>query len=159
MKCIPELSTRLVYICGPDAMMTMTIQVLKDLGVPVEQIKSEEFVASKHAEPAATDSGKMCVVAPDLLTQDDGTGPKLTFKRSAKSVALAPDKSLLEIAEGAGVNIDFECRSGICGRCKTRLLGGCVTMEAQDALTVEDKSKNIILMCQARASESVAVEA
>jgi ferredoxin len=32
-------------------------------------------------------------------------------------------------------------------------------METQDALTAEDKSKNIILMCQARASEPVAVEA
>ena len=158
MRCIPELSTRLVYICGPDAMMTTTIQVLKDLGVPAEQIKSEEFVPAKHAELAPADAGKTCVVAPEVLP-DDGTVPKLLFKRSAKSVALAPDKSLLEIAEEAGVNIDFECRSGICGRCKTRLLGGCVMMETQDALTAEDKSKNMILMCQARASEPVAVEA
>ena len=159
MKCIPELSTRLVYICGPDAMMSMTIQVLKDLGVPAEQITSEEFVAAKHGDPAPANAGMTCVVAPDVLAPDDGTGPKLTFKRSAKSVALAPDKSLLEIAEESGVNIDFECRSGICGRCKTRLLGGCVTMDTQDALTAEDKSKNIILMCQARAGEPVAVEA
>ena len=159
MKCIPELSKRLVYICGPNAMMAMTIQVLKDLGVPEEQIKMEEFIAAKHTEPSPADAGLTCVSAPDVLAPDDGTGPQLTFSRSAKSVALAPDKSLLEIAEEAGVNIDFECRSGICGRCKTRLLGGCVKMETQDALTTEDKSKNIILMCQARASEPVAVEA
>ena len=159
MKCIPEFPTRLVYICGPKAMMAMTIQVLKDLGVPEGQIKMEEFVATKHTEPAAADAWMTCVSAPDVLPPDDGTGPKLTFQRSAKSVALVPDKSLLEIAEEAGVNIDFECRSGICGRCKTQLLGGCVTMETQDALSAEDKSKNIILMCQARASEPLAVEA
>ena len=159
MKCIPELPTRLVYICGPNAMMAMTLQVLKDLGVPEGQIKMEEFIAAKHAEPAAADAGMTCVSAPEVLPPDDGTGPKLTFKRSAKSVALAPDKSLLEIAEEAGVNIDFECRSGICGRCKTRLLGGCVSMDTQDALSAGDKSKNIILMCQARASEPVTVEA
>jgi len=135
----------------------MTVQVLKDLGVPAEQIKMEEFIAAKHAEP--TEAGMTCVNAPEVLAPDDGTGPKLAFKRSAKAVALAPDKSLLEIAEEAGVNIDFECRSGICGRCKTRLLGGCVIMETQDALSAEDKAKNIILMCQARASEPVAVEA
>jgi ferredoxin-NADP reductase/DMSO/TMAO reductase YedYZ heme-binding membrane subunit len=156
-KCIPELATRLVYICGPDAMMSMTVQVLKDLGVPSERIKMEEFIAAKHAEP--TEAGMTCVDAPNILAPDNGTGPKLTFKRSTKSVMLAPDKSLLEIAEEAGVNIDFECRSGICGRCKTRLLGGCVMMETQDALSAEDKSKNIILMCQARASGAVAVEA
>lgn len=158
-RSIPDLASRSVYICGPDAMMTMSIQVLKDLGVPAEQIKSEEFIAAKHAETVPADPGKTCVLAPEVLTLDDGVGAKLTFKQSAKSVALTPDKSLLEIAEEAGVNIDFECRSGICGRCKTRLLGGCVTMETQDALTAEDKSKNMILMCQARASEPVAVEA
>ena len=158
-RSIPDLASRPVYICGPMAMMTPTIQLLRDLGVPEGQIKMEEFVAAKHTEPIPADAGMTCVVAPDVLAPDDGTGPELTFKRSAKSVALVPDKSLLEIAEEAGVNIDFECRSGICGRCKTRLLSGCVRMETQDALTAEDKSKNIILMCQARASESVAVEA
>ena len=159
-KCIPELSTRLVYICGPDAMMAMTVQVLKELGVAAGQIKLEEFIAAKHTEPdGSADASMVCVSASEVLAQDGGTGPKLTFSRSTKSVMLSPDKSLLEIAEEAGVNIDFECRSGICGRCKTRLLGGCVTMETRDALTDEDKSKNIILMCQARASEPVAVEA
>jgi glycine betaine catabolism B len=157
-KCIPELPTRLVYICGPDAMMAMTIQVLKDLGVPAEQIKSEEFVAAKHTEMAAN-AGQVCVAPADKSIVPDGGEAKLTFSRSGKSVALDPDKPLLEIAEDAGVNIDFECRSGICGRCKTRLLGGCVTMETQDALDDEDKAKNIILMCQARASQHVTVEA
>jgi ferredoxin-NADP reductase len=158
-KCIPELPTRLVYICGPDAMMTMTIQVLKELGVPAEQIKSEEFVAAKKVELGA-EPGKTCAPAVAGATDlPEGGEPKLTFSRTAKSVALAPDKSLLEMAEDAGVNIDFECRSGICGRCKTRLLGGCVTMETQDALDDEDKANNFILMCQARATEPVTVEA
>jgi len=156
MKCVPELSTRLVYICGPNAMMTMTVQVLRDLGVPAEQIKLEEFIAAKQM---AADAGMTCVEAANGAAPNDGGEPKLTFSRSAKSVALAPDKTLLEIAEDAGVKIDFECRSGICGTCKTRLLGGCVMMETQDALTSEDKGRNIILMCQARASGAVTVEA
>jgi ferredoxin-NADP reductase len=159
LKCIPELPSRLVYICGPEGMMAMIVQGLKDLGVPLEQIKREEFIAAKKTELVETDAGMTCVSAPDVSVPDDGTAPKLKFSRSAKTVALAPDKSLLEIAEEAGVNIDFECRSGICGTCKTRLLGGCVTMDTQDALTDEDKSKNIILMCQARASGPVMVEA
>jgi ferredoxin-NADP reductase len=158
-NCIPELATRLVYICGPDAMMAMTIQVLKDLGVPTEQIKSEEFVPAKRVDPGA-EPGKTCVPVAASAAALPGNGkPTLTFSRSAKSVALTPDKSLLEIAEDAGVNIDFECRSGICGRCKTRLLGGCVMMETQDALDDGDKSRDIILMCQAKATELVTVEA
>jgi ferredoxin-NADP reductase/DMSO/TMAO reductase YedYZ heme-binding membrane subunit len=156
-KIIPDLKKHPVYLCGPMAMMTPTIQLLRELGVPMEQIKLEEFVSAKRTEPGAA----TVVSTPEVsaVLPDDGAEPTLTFKQSAKSVALAPDKSLLEIAEEAGVNIDFECRSGICGRCKTRLLAGSVTMEVQDALNAEDKSKNLILMCQAKATRPVTVEA
>jgi ferredoxin-NADP reductase len=160
-KVIPDIAKHPVYMCGPTPMMEPTIQLLKNLGVPADQIKMEEFIAAKQTEPAATDAKTTCVTDPDAAPSaaDAGAEPMLTFKRSGKSVALSPDKSLLEIAEEAGVNIGFECRSGICGSCKTRLLGGCVTMETQDALTKEDKSKNLILMCQAKATGSVSVEA
>ena len=39
------------------------------------------------------------------------------------------------------------------------VLGGCVTMDSQDALDAGDKSKNVILMCQAHATGHVAVDA
>jgi glycine betaine catabolism B len=159
-KTIPDLAKHPVYICGPMTMMTPTIQLLRDLGVPAEQIKSEEFVAAKRIETGTMDM-MATVVSVDAISTllPDEAEPALTFSRSAKSVALSPDKTLLEIAEETGVNIDYECRSGICGRCKTRLLGGSVTMETQDALSEEEKSKNIILMCQARANRHVTVEA
>jgi ferredoxin len=78
---------------------------------------------------------------------------------SAKSIPLDPEKSLLEICEAAGFNLDYECRSGICGRCKTKLLAGAVTMEVEDALDESDKSNNVILLCQAKATEPVTIEA
>lgn len=159
-KHIPNLATRPVYICGPMSMMGPTKQLLRDLGVPADQIKSEEFVAAKRAESVpAADAAKVEVPVGVFSPLPEAGEPTLMFSKSGKSVALEPDKCLLEIAEEAGVNIDYECRSGICGRCKTRLLNGSVTMEAEDALSEDEKSKNIILMCQARASESVTVEA
>ncbi|HTV41437.1 MAG TPA: ferric reductase-like transmembrane domain-containing protein [Candidatus Sulfotelmatobacter sp.] len=170
--CVPNIAERPVYICGPQTMMTPTIQLLRDLGVPADKIKSEEFIAAKRLETAAP--GVPLGVQPlgcpgsavnettptsDLLPDDDNGEPVLTLARSGKSLPLAPDKVLLEIAEEAGVNIDYECRSGICGRCKTRLLSGQVSMETQDALTDEEKAKNIILMCQAKATSRVTVDA
>ncbi|HEV2328184.1 MAG TPA: ferric reductase-like transmembrane domain-containing protein [Verrucomicrobiae bacterium] len=157
--CVPSLATRSVYICGPQTMMTPTVQLLRDAGVPQEKIKLEEFTAAKRAEtvPVNEASAIPATTVPNL-PPDDGE-PVLTFARSGKSVTLEPDKVLLEIAEDAGVTINYECRSGICGRCKTRLLSGQVTMETQDALTDEEKSKNIILMCQARATARVTVDA
>jgi ferredoxin len=63
------------------------------------------------------------------------------------------------VAESAGVSIDYSCRAGVCGVCKTHLLQGDVTMEVQDALTADDKANGLILACQARSVGDLVVEA
>ena len=55
-----------------------------------------------------------------------------------------------EAMKAAGVPIDYSCRVGICGTCKTKLLEGKVTMEVEEALTPDDKAQNIVLACQAK---------
>jgi ferredoxin-NADP reductase/DMSO/TMAO reductase YedYZ heme-binding membrane subunit len=160
-QTIPNLAKQPVYICGPDSMMQATISLLRELGVPDGQIRKEAFVAAKWAETtlASSDSKPATgALSPAPPVVDPGI-PTLTFARSVKFVPLTPEKTLLEIAEDAGLTLDFECRSGICGRCKTRLLAGLVTMEVQDALDDVDKSENVILLCQARSTGNVTLEA
>lgn len=72
---------------------------------------------------------------------------------------LTPDKSILEASEEVGVNIDYSCRVGTCGICKIKLNSGKVTMAVEDALTEDDKTQNMILACQAKATEDVSVDA
>ena len=83
----------------------------------------------------------------------------MRFLRAGKTAELPPGLTVLEAAEEAGVEIAFECRSGICGQCKTKLVSGRVSMEVQDALTPADKAKGLILACQARAAGVVVVDA
>ncbi len=165
-QAIPNLAARPVFICGPASMMDPTILMLRELGVPADQIKSEAFVAAKRAEVALASPDANAIPAPPAARALPSTPPAgypafptLTFARSQKSVPLPPGKNLLEIAENAGLNPDFECRSGVCGRCKTRLLAGCVTMEVEDALDAADKSHNFILLCQAKSADNVTIEA
>jgi ferredoxin-NADP reductase/DMSO/TMAO reductase YedYZ heme-binding membrane subunit len=165
-QTIPNLAARPVYICGPASMMEPTIRLLRELGVPGDQIKSEAFVAAKRAEVTHPLSDSKTAPAPPATATFSSTSPAgdpgvptLTFALSMKSAPLPPQKTLLEISEDAGLNIDFECRSGICGRCKTRLLAGRVTMEVQDALDDVDKSNNFILLCQASSTDNVTIEA
>ena len=66
---------------------------------------------------------------------------------------------MLEASEDLGVNIAYDCRAGICGTCKTRLLAGRVVMDVQDALDPVDRANNVILSCQARCVDQVVVEA
>jgi glycine betaine catabolism B len=157
-EAVPDLASHPIYICGPASMMEPTIQLLRELGVPEKQIKSEAFVAAKRAEEtlAADIRPAAAAVSTPSVAGDE---PVLTFARSGKTVALAPDKCLLELGEEIGLNLDYECRSGICGRCKARLISGSVTMEVQDALDDTDRSQNLILLCQAKSSGDVTIEA
>ena len=167
-QAISNLATQPVFICGPTSMMEPTIQLLREQGVPGDQIRSEAFIAAKRSDVARPASGVEAspvispamagAPSPDLAIDQPGP-PAVTFALSAKWALLSPEKTLLELSEQAGLNIDYECRSGVCGRCKTKLLSGYVTMEVQDALDEVDKANNFILLCQAKSSDNVTIEA
>ncbi|HUL51858.1 MAG TPA: ferric reductase-like transmembrane domain-containing protein [Opitutaceae bacterium] len=157
-ETVPNLVARPVYLCGPASMMEPTIQLLQELGVPRGQIKSEAFAAAKRAEAILALASPDGTPAAALAAGADPGLPILTFARTAKSVPLDPKKTLLEIAEAAGLHPDFSCRSGICGTCKTRLLSGSVTMDVEDALDATDRANRVVLLCQAHATEPVTIE-
>ncbi len=146
---VPEVASRRVHICGPKPMMDSVKQMLAELGVPAENIRTEVFAALPKSQAAGP--------APE------GTAPAaaavVTFARSNKTAVMPPGKTVLEASEDVGVNIDYSCRVGTCGVCITRLLSGSVTMEVEDALTEEDKAGNMILACQARATNDISVDA
>jgi ferredoxin len=147
-------------------MMTAMRRLLVDqLGVPDAEVLQEAFVsppsitsddaaAGTAPEPGVSGSGPMS--DPVLLPEDLAT---VRFQRTGKAADLPPGATVLEAAEDAGVEIPFECRSGICGQCKTRLISGVVTMSVQDALTPADRAKRLILACQARGTGDVVVDA
>lgn len=145
---VPAIASRRVHICGPPPMMEAVKRTLLELEVPEENIKTEIF-AGKTPPPKTSLGGANATA----------TSAICTFARSKKTAVLPPDKTVLEASEDVSVNIDYSCRIGVCGICKTKLLSGSVTMEVQEALTDEDKAQNIILACQAKAVADVAVDA
>src|SRR5262249_36009026 len=164
-RVVPQISTRRVHICGPTEMTELTRQMLLDLGVPAESIKSESFTsparATAQAPAAASSNGTFAATARTSQPAAEAVNgaATLTFARSGQSFPISPPKTVLEAAEDLGVSINYDCRSGICGQCKTKLLTGHVSMETEDALTPVDRANNLILSCQARCIDQVAVEA
>jgi ferredoxin-NADP reductase len=162
-RIVPEISRRLVHLCGPLEMMTPVEQMLRDLGVAKSQIKTEVFqsggqlIAESVPGPEPTQP-TIPFATPVSATHSNGDGAQITFARSGK-IASAGGSTVLEAAEEAGVPINFECRSGICGTCKTRLLSGRVEMETQDALSAADVANHLILACQAKPLEDITVSA
>jgi glycine betaine catabolism B len=144
---VPELTNVPFYMCGPTEMLTATGDLLRQLGVAEPNIRKESF-GLKPASPleggaASNGAGEFAV----------------TFSRSNKTAKIAGGRPILTLAEELGVGVESECRAGICGTCKCRLISGSVRMETEDALTGEDRRKGIVLLCQAQALEDVTVEA
>jgi glycine betaine catabolism B len=148
---LPGLTSGPVMLCGPDPMMVAMRALLVELGVPDGEIHQEEFVSPPAAAPGEPEPVEDIPV--------NGAAPSVRFERSGKSTEVPAELTVLEAAEECGVAIPFECRSGICGQCKTRLISGRVVMEVEDALTGNDRAKGLVLACQARAAQDLVVDA
>lgn len=153
---VPDLAKGPILLCGPVPMMTAARALFVELGIPNEQILEEAFVSPPTPSAQGNGAGSDEPSDPEPAT---GEVANVRFQRTGKTAELPADVTVLEAAEDCGVDIPFECRSGICGQCKTVLVSGRVTMEVQDALTPGDRSKRLILACQARAVRDVVIDA
>jgi ferredoxin len=148
-------------------MMSAVRALLLDLGVTEAKIKTEAFISppasplpapSGNAGPSADGVGQPASVEiPDAL--DAGGGQWVRFQRSGALVDAPADRTILDAAEAAGIDLPFECRSGVCGQCKTRLVSGRVTMDSEDALTAAEKARGLILACQAHVAAGATIDA
>jgi ferredoxin-NADP reductase len=150
LQSVPELASRRVHICGPPTMMDATKALLAELGVSMDRVKSEAFGATKPtpSAPGAT-----------AAARGPATGPQVKFSKNNKSSKIHTDQTVLELSEELGIGIQNSCRVGTCGLCKVKMTSGDVEMAVQDSLTSDDKTKGIILACQARPKGDISVEA
>jgi ferredoxin-NADP reductase/DMSO/TMAO reductase YedYZ heme-binding membrane subunit len=151
---VPDLTHGRAMLCGPTPMMVAARALLRELGVPNEEIHEEAF-----ASPPAVDDKAATTPIATAVEAPTGEAPNVQFRRAGKSLETTNGLTVLEAAEECDVGIPFECRSGICGQCKTKLVSGRVTMDVEDALTPGDKAKGLILACQARPVRNVIVDA
>ena len=151
-RVVPDAAGRPAFICGPDAMEAAAREVLLEVGVPASRIMVESFTP---AGAVAADNAAM----PDDVMRDAAIAATVTFAHSGRSAPLPLNRSILDAADAVGVSIDSQCRSGICGTCRCKLLSGHVTMPVREALSDADEADGFILACQAHATEDVTVDA
>ena len=153
---VPQIAERRVHLCGPPPMMAAMKKLLLELGVAEAQIHSEAFgpasLPSDNAPSALTAATELGPVqaAPPPVDKGEVAAATVTFSVSGVAAPLQADETVLEAAEGAGVEIPYSCRVGECGVCVTRLLQGTVTMAVEKGLDPTDKAQNYILACQAK---------
>jgi ferredoxin len=85
---------------------------------------------------------------------------KVGFKKSGKTFEWeASFGNLLDFAEDEGIQMESNCRIGVCGSCKVKLISGKVIMETEDALEEADRRQDMILPCVASPETDVVIDA
>jgi ferredoxin-NADP reductase/DMSO/TMAO reductase YedYZ heme-binding membrane subunit len=153
---VPDIARFRVHLCGPTEMVEPLKKALRELGVTEGQMKSEAF-----GSPSRKRSDGSTALAPEGSEDTNGAAStsSIRFARSNKRLAGVGTRTVLELAEAQGIALPYDCRSGVCGQCKIRLLSGSVVMAAEDALDPRDRANGVILACQARCRDDVVVDA
>jgi ferredoxin-NADP reductase len=102
---VPDWRERQTWACGPEGMLAQAERLWTAAGIG-DQLHLERFAVTKAAPV--------------------GTGGTVTFARSGRTVAADAATPLMEAGEGAGVQMPFGCRMGICQSCVVGLLQGHV---------------------------------
>jgi len=84
----------------------------------------------------------------------------VVFAKSGQEVTCDESDLILDVAERSGLELDYSCRSGICGTCKQKLLSGSVKYDADpEALSESDRDSGYLLTCSAHPIGRVEIDA
>lgn len=127
------------FLCGPPGLMQALHDGLRDLGVGDERIQAEAFGPSSLKRRP---DGLAAAPPPPAGPAKHAT---VSFTRTGEAAEWTPARgTLLEFAEGKGLNPPFSCRAGHCGSCATRMTAGRVTYAEPTAWRPADGE---VLLC------------
>ena len=142
-----KLLHRLIYLSAVAAVLHYYMETKADVRLPITMASAVGCLLLVRLLPSRFifSTINLSNTAPESRS----TVRLIRFANSSQSVSVDGSITVLEAAESIGLTLPFECRSGICGQCKTRLLKGRVSMESDDALSESEKADGWILACQA----------
>ena len=138
---IPDTSE--VFLCGPEDMVTYVSNYLVKVGLPKNLIHFELFVKG------LTDEDLKRV---ERLSKQNVEGTEVTIIDGGKEFLFTMTKeydNILDAALGAGADLPFACKGGVCSTCKCQVLEGAVEMKINYALEEKEVAQNYVLSCQA----------
>lgn len=148
---VPALNE--AFLCGPEEMIFLVKDKLIEAGMPEENVHYELFVTGLTDEDKARAA---------RLAEQNVEGVEVTIVDGGKEFHFTMTDeydNILDAALGAGADLPFACKGGVCSTCKCEVLDGAVEMKINYALSDKEVSQNLVLSCQAvPTTESVKVD-
>ncbi|WP_204346987.1 FAD-binding oxidoreductase [Psychroserpens algicola] len=138
---IPDTSE--VFLCGPEQMVNYVSEYLINAGLPKQLVHFELFVTGLSEED---------IKRAERLAQQNVEGIEVTIVDGGKEFVFTMTKeydNILDAALGAGADLPFACKGGVCSTCKCEVKEGAVEMKINYALDDKEVSQNLVLSCQA----------
>lgn len=132
-----EMEFSKFYLCGPEEMINLVSDTLKENNISNADIKFELFSTSSFGETASSE-GLEGHTKISILVDDEET----TFEMSQK-------QTLLEAALKQGLDVPYSCQGGICSSCICRITEGAADMKKNQILSDSEVAEGLTLACQA----------
>ncbi len=129
------------YLCGPEEMIVQTKEALRIYGVAEEKIHYELFTTpTVLVNETSSESEDFKGISEVTVILDE---EEIKFDLSTDG------DTVLDEAEGYGVDAPYSCRGGVCSTCKGKILSGTARMRNNLSLTDGEIKEGYILTCQA----------
>jgi ring-1,2-phenylacetyl-CoA epoxidase subunit PaaE len=128
------------WLCGPFAMVTDAIEVLRGLGVDAARIHRELFWVGDDPPAEATH---------DDAPEGEGASLTVILDGRSSTLTLPPGTPVLDGAQKVRPDLPFACKGGVCGTCRALVTSGTAVMRRNYALEQRELDAGYVLTCQA----------
>jgi ferredoxin-NADP reductase len=133
VRAVPEGG--LVYVCGPLPLLRAVEAAAETAHGPDQDMVRFELFSRAGIEVD---------VAPPAL---DGDTYELVLAESGHTLRLKPDANILDVVLALGIDIENDCRDGICGSCITPVVAGTVDHRDLVLTKKEQAAMDQMLIC------------
>ncbi|MHC8306106.1 PDR/VanB family oxidoreductase [Pseudomonas sp. PB3P13] len=130
----PEADTHL-YVCGPTGFMNYLLDAARNAGWPEDRVHKEFFVA-------------------DPVDQSANAPFEVELASSGQVFQIPAERTVFEVLDEAGIEIDSSCEQGVCGTCVTRVLMGIPEHRDTFMTVAEHAANDRFTPCCSRAKSS-----
>lgn len=152
-KMVDQSTVDDYFICGPEAMIFLVRDYLKEIGVASKKVHFELFgTASSNGNGPAK---KAPVIDSNVQSEVHILEGGKTFKFKIPKGS----NNILDAALERQADLPFACKGGVCCTCRAKVVEGKVDMEINYGLEEEEVDAGYVLTCQAiPVSEKVVVD-